>query len=182
VTSTLTPDLDEPRIRRRITVGRVLAIMVVVGLVGFWIYAFSPLAPDQKADGLADDAFVGAANARCKAATQAIDALPAAKDSATPADRAVVVDQGTAIVASMVTELRAQTANATGRDRELLDQWFADWDTYVASRQRYADQLRGNDEGALFTVPARNGGQITETMDGFSRTNSLYDCLVPLDV
>jgi hypothetical protein len=37
-------------------------------------------------------------------------------------------------------------------------------------------------EAAVFTVQGRAGGQITETMDGFSRTNEMIDCLVPLDV
>jgi hypothetical protein len=103
-------------------------------------------------------------------------------DSPTPAARAEVVEQANAYVAEMIASLRADAQRATGRDRELLDVWFADWDTYLERRQVYAEELRTNDDGAVFTVPARHGGQITETMDGFSRTNDLYDCLVPLDV
>jgi hypothetical protein len=181
VTSTIEPDLDEPR-TRRVTLGRVLAITVVIAIVAFWAYAFSPLAPDQKADGLQDDALVANANAHCRAANEQIDALPRAMDSPTPAQRSDVVVQANGYVAEMVDNLRSDAANATGRDRELLDQWFADWDTYLERREVYAQELRTSDEGAVFTVPARNGGQITETMDGFARTNDLYDCLVPLDV
>jgi hypothetical protein len=174
-------DADEP-MGFRWSVGSIGALVIVALIAAFWVWAFSPWAPDQKADGLADKTLVADANAHCKAANERIDALPRAMDSPTPAERAEVVDQATVYLAEMVTQLRQDASGATGRDRELLDQWFTDWDTYVQRREAYADELRANEDGAVFTVPARNGGQITETMDGFSRTNDLYDCLVPLDV
>jgi hypothetical protein len=182
VNTTVRPDLDDSPPTRRWSVGKVLAILVVVAIAGFWVYAFSPLAPDTKADGLADRSFVDRANERCKASMAQLNALPRAMDASTPVERAVVVDQANQIVATMVQGLRDDAASASGRDRELLDQWFDDWDTYVANRERFADELRANDASAAFTVPARNGGQITETMDGFSRTNRIIECLVPLDV
>jgi hypothetical protein len=176
------PDVDEEPGGFRWSVGSVAAVLVVVAIAAFWVYAFSPWAPDDKADALADKSLVAGANAHCKAAKERIDALPRAMESPTPAARAEVVEQANGYVADMIAALRADAQGATGRDRELLDVWFADWDTYLERRQVYADELRANEDGAVFTVPARNGGQITETMDGFSRTNDLYDCLVPLDV
>ena len=158
------------------------ALAVVVVMIGFWVWAFSPWAPDQKADGLADDSFVPAANAHCKAANERINALPRAMESATPAERSAVVVQANGYVATMIADLRGDTAAATGRDRALLDQWFSDWDVYLQRREAYAAELAVNEDGAVFTVPAREHGQITETMDGFSRTNDLFECLVPLDV
>jgi hypothetical protein len=174
-------DADEP-LGFRWSVGSVAALLVVAVIAGFWVWAFSPWAPDRKADSLADQTLVADANAHCKAANDRINALPRAMDSPTPAARAEVVDQANVYVADMIAALRQDASGATGRDRELLDQWFADWDIYLERREAYADELRVNVNGAIFTVPARNGGQITETMDGFSRTNDLFDCLVPLDV
>jgi hypothetical protein len=187
VTTTVDPstrpvDEDDEPGGFRWSVGSVLALVVVAAIIGFWAWAFSPWAPDTKADDLADDTFVPAANTICRTATERIDALPRAMDSPTPAERSAVVVQANGYVADMVAGLRAETAGASGRDRELLDQWFADWDVYLERRDAYAAELAVNEDGAVFTVPARNGGQITETMDGFARTNDLFDCLVPLDV
>jgi hypothetical protein len=176
------PDVDDEPGGFRWSVGSVLALLVVVAIAAFWVYAFSPWAPDDKADALADKSLVADANAHCKAAKDNIDALPRAMDSHTPAERAEVVEQANTYVADMIAALRADPQGATGRDRELHDVWFADWDTYLERRETYAAELRANDDGAVFTVPARHGGQITETMDGFARTNDLYDCLVPLVV
>jgi hypothetical protein len=166
----------------RWSIGSVAALLVVATIIGFWVWAFSPWAPDEKADSLADATVVAAANEHCRAANDKIDALPRAMDSPTPATRAGVVAQANLYLAEMVGELRTDAVGATGRDRELLDRWFADWDTYIARRHVYAEELRVSEDGAIFTVPARNGGQITETMDGFARTNDLFECLVPLDV
>jgi hypothetical protein len=181
VTSTLSPEVDETPTRRRITLGGVLAIGVVVAMIGFWVYAFSPLAPDTKADALQDTSYVDAASARCRAAFADLDALPRAKDSDTPEERGAVVAESNVIISGLIEGLREDAAGATGRDRELLNMWFADWDAYLGSRVEYADALLGG-EAAVFTVQGRAGGQITETMDGFSRTNEMTDCLVPLDV
>lgn len=181
MTSTLAPEADEATPRRRITIGRVLAITVVVVIAGFWIYAFSPLAPDQKADSVTNQAFLDAAEARCRASFAELGALPRAKEADSPQERGAVVAQSNVIVRDLIDGMRSDGASATGRDRALLDMWFADWDMYLESRVAYADALLGG-EAAVFTVQARSGGQITETMDGFARTNEITDCLVPLDV
>jgi hypothetical protein len=160
---------------------RVLALLLVLAFVAFWVWAFSPWAPSRKADGLVDTTYATRANAQCRAAKAQLDALPRAHSAATPAARADIVDSSNITVASMIEELRADTASMVGRDRELLDQWLADWDAYLQSRRDYATELR-TEPDVQFTVPARHGGQITETMDGFSRTNEIFDCLVPLDV
>jgi len=180
VTSTQTPALDDDP-PRRLTFGLVAGLAIFLALVAFWIYAFF-LAPDDKVDALEDRSFVDAANAICEARYAELDALPPAHASATPTDRVAVLDQSNEVVARLVAELREAAAPATGRDRELLDMWLADWDAYLQARLDYADDLRTGDEGALFLVPARHGGQITQTMDGFARTNRITECLVPLDV
>jgi hypothetical protein len=183
MTGTVTPPptdlLDEGRTGW--TVWRLMAVLVVLALAGFWIWAFSPWAPSRKADALADASYVERANARCRTANTELAAQEPAAAPKTAAERADRVERANVIVADLVQGLRADAAPATGRDRVLLDQWLDDWDTYFASRERYVRELR-TDPTAVFTVPARSGGQITETMDGFSRTNEMFDCLVPLDV
>jgi hypothetical protein len=172
---------DDASAPRRPTARRALAGLVVLALIVFWAWAFSPWAPHRKADALSDRGMVPAANAHCRAAKAELATFPPAQDAKTAAERADIVEQSNRTVARLVEQLHADGAAAAGRDRELIDQWLADWDTYLASRQRYVQDLRA-DAGARFTVPARDGGQITETMDGFSRTNRIMDCLVPLDV
>lgn len=181
MTSTLSPELNGHRTPRRVTVARVAGAAVFVAIAAFWIYAFL-IAPDDKVDALQDRSFVDRANAICEARYAELDALPPAHSSPTPADRAVVVDQSNEVVANLIADLREAAAPATGRDRELLDMWLADWDAYLQARIDFAEALRTNEDGAFFLVPARHGGQITETMDGFARTNRIMECLVPLDV
>ncbi|HEX7096517.1 MAG TPA: hypothetical protein VF183_11585 [Acidimicrobiales bacterium] len=173
-------DVDGPP-ARRITAGRVFAAVTLLALAAFWIYAFT-IAPDDKVDGLDDRSFVEDANEICEARFAQLDALPRAQTASTPEERAAVLDQANAIIATLIDELRAAGADAVGRDRELLDLWFGDWDAYLAARERYAQQLRTDPENAVFTVPDRSGGQITLTMDGFARSNRITECYVPLDV
>jgi hypothetical protein len=176
-------DADDGPYGFRWSVGSVAAILVVVAIAAFWVYAFSPWAPDDKADGLQDRSFVETANARCRTTMDQLNALPPARDAENPTARAEVVDESNVLLTSMVADLRTAGADAVGRDRTLLDLWFADWDAYIVARARYADNLRASgDKGAVFTVPARNGGQITQTMEGFIKANEIYDCAVPEDV
>ena len=44
---------------------RILGVAVVVLLFAFWIWAFSPWAPNNKADGISDKAYLKYANASC---------------------------------------------------------------------------------------------------------------------
>jgi hypothetical protein len=166
---------------RTVRLRRAGALTVIAVLAGFWAWAFSPFAPRTKADGLADRTYVQLANQRCKDATAELNRVPLARTARTPAERADILDRANTVVATMAAGLRNDAAGAVGRDRELLDQWLADWDAYVASRMRYAAALR-TDPDARFLVPGRSGGQITQTMDGFSRTNRITACIVPLDV
>lgn len=180
-TDTLEPTNDAPAPRRRFSLGKVAATALIVAMAAFWVWGFSPLAPSTKADALADKTYVTRANDICRASNATLTALPRAMAAKTPVERANGLDKANAVVSEMVDQLRAAAAGAQGRDRVLLDHWLTDWDAYVSSRRTYANALR-TDASAEFMVPGRPGGQITETMDGFSRINRLMDCLVPLDV
>ncbi|HMQ26740.1 MAG TPA: hypothetical protein PKA98_12190, partial [Acidimicrobiales bacterium] len=71
-------DTGEAPGRRGWTVGRVAAVVVVLGLTLMWIYAFSGVAAKDPPDQLDDPAFAEAAEPVCAAARDALDALPAA--------------------------------------------------------------------------------------------------------
>ena len=159
-----------------------MALFVVLCLTAFWVWAFSPWAPSDKADGISDKAFLRTANAACKTMQDTLDTLPPAVASTSAAARADVVEKSAAPMAAMIAELRAASAGLTGKDAELVALWIGDWETYSADRQTYAKALR-NDERAVFIVSQRNNeGQITRTMDGFARVNELEHCIVPIDV
>ncbi len=163
------------------TVQRVLGVLVALALLGFWVWAFSPWAPNDKADAVTDRAFLETAKRSCGTMQDALDALPPAASSTDAAARADVVARSGPILAAMVAELRTAGATLQGRDALLVTQWLDDWDAYTADRLAYAEKLR-TDEGAEFIVTRRLTGQITVTMDGFSKVNDLKNCLVPLDV
>lgn len=160
---------------------RVIALLVVIALAAFWIWGFSPWAPYNKADGIHDKTFLTHAKADCKTMRDQLAALPTARSSRTANERADVIAQSGPILTTMVAELRRDAAGLTARDATLTTQWIDDWEEYSRNRQAYAAALR-LDTHAQFTVTERNRGQITETMDGFSRVNDLASCLVPLDV
>lgn len=161
---------------------RAIALVVVAALAAFWIWAFSPWAPDEKADGISDKAFLKAANAACKTMQDTLDTLPPAISSTSAEARADVVEKSAEPMARMIAELRALAEPLTGKDAELVGMWIADWEQYSADRQTYAKALR-TDERAVFIVSQRNNdGQITRTMDGFARVNDLKHCIVPIDV
>lgn len=163
------------------TVQRVLGALVALVLFGFWVWAFSPWAPNDKADGVKDRTFLETAKRSCGTMQDALDALPRALSASSAAARADVVEQSGPILTAMVAELRSAGASLQGRDAELVTQWLDDWEAYTADRLAYANKLRV-DEAAEFTVTRRGTGQITVTMDGFSRVNDLANCLVPQDV
>ncbi|CAB4727022.1 MAG: hypothetical protein F2754_05645 [Actinobacteria bacterium] len=160
---------------------RILGVAVVVLLFAFWIWAFSPWAPNNKADGISDKAYLKHANASCATMQATLNKLPRAMDTTTASARADVIAESEAPLATMIADLRAAATSLQGRDAELVGQWLDDWQTYSNDRQAYGVALR-SDQRALFMVTQRGTGQITKTMDGFTRVNDLSNCLVPTDV
>ena len=145
------------------------------------MWGFSPWAPSNKADGIQDKTFLSEAKRACATMQSSLKALPPARDSTSATARADVVARSAPIFEAMVADLEASASTLKDRDVKLVAQWITDWKSYSSDRQAYAVALR-TDERALFTVTRRESGQITVTMDGFSRVNDLASCLVPQDV
>lgn len=174
------PPLLAPNERPPTRIGRLLAVVFVVGAVGFWFWLIV-LAPEQEPrDRLDDPAFAETAEAICTDAREAVDELPAARSAATPQERAVILTDATAIFQTMVDDLRAE-APAEGRDGSILAEWLDDWEVYLGDRTAYADELAAG-EDVPFTLTAKAGDQITEAIDGLADANDMDACATPLDV
>lgn len=174
---------------RHWTVRRVAATSIVVFLCGFWVWAFSPWAPDDNPDRLEDRAFAQAAEARCAAAVDRIDSLPSAREANTPAERADQVEAGTLEVEAMVADLgELATHVEIPAERELIADWFVDWDHYVADRWIHVEHLRNANETtpdrdlAFVLHPSADGDLYTERLDGFARVNDMDSCVIPGDI
>lgn len=171
------------------TVGRVAAITILVATFGFWVWAFSPWAPDDNPDRLEDRGFAEAAETRCRAALDEIDGIPSARAAETTQDRADQVEAGTRVIEVMLADLE-ELASGVGsaEESEILADWFEDWHQYVVDRWAHVDRLRSatdetSDRDLAFRVSATEGGGIyTERLDGFARVNDMDSCLVPGDV
>ncbi|HET6952187.1 MAG TPA: hypothetical protein VFI47_17530 [Acidimicrobiales bacterium] len=177
---------DEPA-GRRLTPTRMLLTLVVVALVSMWGYvlylAFGP-GRQPPIDRLDDPAFAEAAEARCADALETVDALPVASEATSAADRADVLDQADAAFAAMLDDLEGMTelAPAAGDQRRRATEWLADWRTYLADREDYADRLR-TDPGARLLVSEKpgEGRQITGWIDEFAKANRMPSCVSPAD-
>lgn len=174
------PD-DEHGDRRRVTPGRIATTAVVVALVAMWVYAFSGMAKKDPPDLLDDAAFATAAGPICEDARAQLDELPSALEAGTPEERAETVAEANTILTAMVADLRGAAPERDDRDSEITGLWLDDWETHLADRAAYVEDLEaGSEEPAVFT--ARGGRSITATIDNFAKVNDIADCATPLDI
>ncbi len=163
------------------TPGRVLATALLVIVVGFWVWAFSPFAPHTHPDELDDPAWAAAAGPLCENAEQVLDKLPRASDARTLVERADQIDAGTAIYRSLLADLAAIAPAASTEDGVVVREWLADYGTYLDDRDRHSELLRsGIDQPFETTSKARR--QITIPVDEFAKGNRIAACVTPQDV
>lgn len=174
------PAVDRPA--RRWTPGRIVVTLLVVGMVAMWVYVlYLAFGPGRQAppDRLDDPAFAGAAQARCSSALDEVAALPRAVDARSAAERAGVVAKANASFAAMLDDLAAMAP--AGDDGELVEEWLADWRTYLGDREAYVVALRDDPDAQLLISPKDND-QITEHLDAFAADNRMPSCGTPIDV
>ena len=164
------------------TPGRIVSAVLLLGVIAFWVWAFSPLAPRGHPDELDDPAFAEAAEIRCAAAVdQVATEVPAANEATSTDNRADQIDASTAIFEEMLVDLAALAPAAGTSDREIVDRWLADWQIYIGDRYRYAERFRdGIDD--RFEVTAVDEGQVTDPIDAFALANRMPSCASPQDV
>lgn len=179
------PDAEGPGGNRRwlpkSRTGAGVAVAALVVMAGFWIWAFSPLAPSGHPDVLNDIVFTLDAEDICARWVAEADRLPTAAEATGPEDRATQLTAATPLFESMVDELRDRAADVVGSDRELVGAWLLDWETYLDNRRDYAVTLAGGDDPP-FTVTARDGDAVTSYIDIFAEVNSMPSCATPGDV
>lgn len=164
------------------SVGRVLSGGAVLVMIGFWVWAFSPLAPRGNADELDDPAFSEFAEVRCSAAVEAVRTqVPPAAEAADAQDRGEQIQASTDIFAVMLEDLAANAPDSTSRDGELVSRWLNDWGIYLQDRYDYAADFRSGLDQA-FAVTAVNRDQVTGPLDFFATINRMPSCASPQDV
>ena len=161
--------------------GATAAILALAVMAGFWIWAFSPLAPSSHPDVLEYAAYTVVAEERCARTMAEMDLLPGAAEATGPADRAEQIRESTTLLEGMLADLRDEAEVLIGQDAELVEDWLADWRTYLEDRRAYAETLAGGSDPP-FTVTARDGEAITGFIDLFAEVNAMAGCATPTDV
>ena len=164
------------------SVGRVVAASLVVAMLLFWVWAFSPLAPRGHPDELGDATFPRFAETRCAQALETMsDRVAPAFEAADLYDRANQITISTNILVGMVADLADRAPDPATRDGRLVRLWLADWDIYLGDRYAYADDFRAGRD-APFSVTAVNRDQVTGPIDSFANANGMASCVSPTDV
>jgi hypothetical protein len=164
---------------RRVTAGRTVAVVILLGIALLWIYALTRQ-PEPPPDRLDDATYAVAAEQICSAAVQEIDRLPQAHDATTPTERAEIVAQSNIVLSSMLSSLE-RAAPPGERDRRMLDEWLGDWSVYLENRRDYVDRLRAEGDTRIY-VAEKDGRQITVAVDRFAEVNDMLSCRTPKDI
>lgn len=162
--------------------GRTLARVAVVAMVGMWAYvlylAIGPGRQDSP-DRLQDRTFPTAAESRCDAALDRIGELPLSIEADSAAERAEVLTVANDHLADMLEDLTAIVPDVD--EGRLIEEWLADWRQYLQDRVDYAGALTTDPDARLY-VTAKGGDQITDYIDGFAADNDMPACSTPTDV
>lgn len=172
---------DTPRRGPAARIGRAAAVIVVLGSVLLWLYAFSGAARRDPPNQLDDPGFGEAAEPICAEAMAAVDALPLAHETPTVEERAAVIEEANAALTAMVDELDTIVVTSS-RDQQMTDEWLTDWRDFIEDRAQFAAAIR-TDESARFYVTEKPGGlQVTKAIDDLATVNDMPSCASPGDV
>jgi hypothetical protein len=149
-----------------------------------WVYAFF-FASKEAVNKIGDEAWTRRAEARCQLAEQERIALADYRLINDPetgglAARAELVDNATDTLTRMLDDLRATTPT-DAKGQALIPIWLADYDTYIADRRAYADQLRRGDNSP-FSESTFEGLPLAERIATFAGDNRMPNCSPPIDL
>ncbi len=159
----------------------VLGLLVAAASMGVWIYALFFYDPGLMIDQLADRTFPRKAEQICATARKQIATLPTADQTKDPVDRADTVDRANDYLRDMTGALSPLVPEGQGRITTGIHEWIADWNTYIADRQEYADALR-KDPSTRFSETRKGNRQISLAINAFAQVNRMESCAVPGDV
>jgi hypothetical protein len=80
----------------------------------------------------------------------------------------------------MLDDLR-ETLPTDAKGQALIPMWLADYDTYIADRRAYTDQLRRGDN-APFSETTFEGLPLAERIATFAGDNRMPACAPPIDL
>lgn len=169
----------EPHRTNRIAVGAGIAGFLIMGL--FWAAIFAGKFNSRNPDAMRDQAWTSNAEYICTPAATAISKLPNATTTKSAAERADLLDQGTAMLTPMVAKLRQIQRPAHALDQKIVDGWLQDWEIYLGDRKAYAQALR-KDPAAKPLLTETHGGWDTDAIDAMARANNLDSCVSPPDM
>lgn len=172
--------LDDQERPIRITPGRLLLGLLVLATFGIWAYAYSSLADRPPPDLLDDPSFAADAEPRCAVARAELARLEPAYLASDRFDRLGTIDEANQILTAMVSDLETMVTG-TGRDRQIIAAWLADWETYLGDRADYADRL-GEEEGARFYQSDVADEFLDRRLTRLADTNAMPSCGAPGDV
>ena len=83
----------------------------------------------------------------------------------------------------MLDELTASAPPAElSNDGRMINEWLADWRTYMGDRERYVDALDADTNARFFVTEKVKGQQITKPIDFFATYNDMPNCVTPGDL
>lgn len=164
--------------------GTFILSVVCLAIAAMWVYAFV-FASKEAVNKIGDQAWTQQANIRCLAAEQERLALADYRLISDPAtgglaQRAVLVEKATDTLQRMLADLR-QTLPTDEKGRALIPMWLSDYDTYIADRRAYAEQLRSGDN-APFAESTFEGLPLAERIATFAGDNRMPACAPPIDL
>ena len=160
---------------------RILAVVTVLAMVVFWIWAFSGAPDRHNPDYLSDRAWVDHAKVVCNATDAQIAKLPGAETAPNAKVRAGVINQADADLYAMIAKLKANPPD-DAEDAKLVSEWLSDYGRYVDARQNYASRLRVDSHAELL-LPEKFGNPLDDVITTFALDgNDMGACETPGDV
>jgi hypothetical protein len=172
--------VDEKERPLRLTPGRLLLGAIVLASFGVWVYAFSGLAHRPTPDRLDDDTFAARAEPRCAVALGELGSLEPAWAATDNVDRSLTIVEANGILTAMVADLRPLVTGSE-RDRQILDAWLTDWETWLRDRADYAIRL-ADDAGARFYQSDVANELLDRRLTRLAEINGMPSCAAPGDV
>lgn len=164
------------------TKARIAVTVIMLGIVGFWIYGLGPWRPLTNPDSLDDPTYATAAESICAAAVANIDTLPQAASATSPEGRADTIEEANGFLDRMLRSMEAERrADATEHDKVILDRWLGDWNTLLGDRERHVDRLRS--EGDIrFEVTQVGSSSVASRVNALALVNGMPSCGLPTDL
>lgn len=169
----LPPTDQPPGARRGLTPWRVAGVATMLAIALFWIWIFSGAPRKQNPDYLDDRRWVARAEAACATTMDRIDAR-GATGRLDRDQRADAIDTSTGELRALLDEL-ADPLPGPASDREVVEQWLADWRALLGDRDTYAAAIR-TDPDARFVTSAKFNDPLDTVVETFATVNEMPSC------